>query len=151
MKDEGTSRLRYYSDQGRRHLKRVLLSHRMALDTVQRAPFIRGGKYAELIRGSFPTARREEYILKVSNGLHEVHLVSLKSNFELFLNRILSTIWAFHFAELAGTISNARLRKLALNVNQHDKTEGEFLSLIDQNTRPERVSVIDRSRECFPI
>jgi hypothetical protein len=132
VNDEGTSRLRHYHDQGRRHLNRVLLSYRLALDTVQHAPVTWEGKYAELIRGSFPTARRDEYLMKVSNGLHEVHLVSLKSNFELFLNRMLSTVWVFHFAELAGTISNARLRKLAVNAHPHGKSEDAFLNLIDK-------------------
>jgi hypothetical protein len=30
--------------------------------------------------------------------------MSLRANFELFLNRLLSTVWTFHFSELAPNI-----------------------------------------------
>jgi len=132
VKDDSISRLRYYNDQGRQHLNRVRLSHRLALDTVQHAPLLWEGKYAELIRGSFPNVRREEYILKVSNGLHEVHLVSLKSNFELFLNRILSTVWQFHFVELIGSISESAMRKITRNIKNNGESEHDVQNIIDE-------------------
>jgi len=67
---------------------------------------------------------------KLCEVLHKVHFMSLKVNFELFLNRILSTIWAFHFTDLAPTISVDKplsLRELATSVTESNATAREFI------------------------
>jgi hypothetical protein len=53
--------------------------------------------------------------------LHEIHLLFLKATFELFLYRLLSTVWTFHFTELVPTISgdvHVSLHELAASFEQ---------------------------------
>jgi len=38
--------------------------------------------------------------VKLKRGLHEVHLVALKADFELYLNRVLTVVWAGHFPSI---------------------------------------------------
>ena len=52
--------------------------------------------------------------MKLRRALHEVHLIALKADFELFLNRVLTVVWTAHFDSLAGKASNKRVRELAL-------------------------------------
>lgn len=58
-----------------------------------------GSKYSRR-NAIFPTALRHGFAQPASSFPY------CKINFELFLNRLLSTIWVFNFAELAPTISS---------------------------------------------
>jgi hypothetical protein len=77
----------------------VRLSHVLALRAVEESRS--DHKVQDLVRASFGSEMNAE---KVCEILHEAHLLSLKANFELFLNRLLSTVWTFHFSELAPDI-----------------------------------------------
>lgn len=69
-----------------------------------------------MIGASFGSRRDDIFEATLRSVLHELHLVSLKANFELFLNRLLSTMWTFYFADLSHTISageSVPLRELA--------------------------------------
>jgi hypothetical protein len=137
MNDIEAERITYYNIKCRQHLKRVRLSHLLALDGVRNDQPLGDEKYEGLIHESFPIARRDEYMLKVRTGLHELHLVSLKSNFELFLNRLLSTVWVFHFTELVPTISgDVTLNELALNFEHASESSNDVRAFIIDKVIP---------------
>ncbi len=99
-------RLTHYKIKCSQNLNRVRLSHILALKAVQDEQILSEGKYQDLVRASFANTEQDnKNLARMRTVLHNQHLLSLKINFELFLNRLLSTIWAFHFTELAPTIS----------------------------------------------
>jgi hypothetical protein len=99
-------RLAYYDTECCKHLSRVRLSHLLALDALGFEADLASKKHGDLIGASFGNAKQDVFETKLRDVLHEVHLVFLKTNFELFLNRLLSTIWTFHFVELTSHISD---------------------------------------------
>jgi hypothetical protein len=110
-----SERLTHYETKCRQHLSRVRLSHVLALGALS-GEKVQSDDIAELIRVSFDDEMQDRYKAKVHTVLHKLHLLSLKANFELFLNRLLSTVWTFHFPELRPTIPgdmSLPLRKLA--------------------------------------
>jgi hypothetical protein len=113
---ECAERLTHYDTECRKHLNRVRLSHLLALEAVRFEQDRLDKKHGDLIRASFGNGMQDVFETKLRRVLHELHIVSLKTNFELFLNRLLSTVWTFHFAELAPHISgdeHISLRELA--------------------------------------
>ena len=63
--------------------------------------------------------------------LHKLHLLSLKITFELFLNRVLSTVWEFHFTELAPTISGqVYLSELAASIVETGESSADLREFI---------------------
>lgn len=65
-------------------------------------------KHDDLIGTASGKELQGEDKAKLPKELNEVHLVSLKANFELFLNRLLSTIWRFHFPQLSREIPKGK-------------------------------------------
>lgn len=109
-------RIMHYDTKCQQHLNRVRLSHLLALRAVSGGQFQSDHEIQGLIRDSFADEIQGEYEAKMRTVLHKLHLISLKANFELFLNRLLSTVWALRFAELSPTISgrpDISLRDLA--------------------------------------
>jgi hypothetical protein len=111
---EFAERLTHYDTKCREHLSRVRLSHMLALEALS-GEQVQSDEKRDLIRASFGNQLQEGYETKIPTVVHKLHLVSLKANFELFLNRLLSTVWTFHFPELSPTISGPliSLRELA--------------------------------------
>lgn len=109
--------LNHYEEKCLQHLNRVRLSHMLALGAVSGEQFQSDEKRWDLIRASFGNEMQDRYETKLRTGLHKLHLLSLKVNFELFLNRLLSTVWKFHFPKLIPAISRdtpgISLRELA--------------------------------------
>ena len=115
-REGAAERLRYYGRKCDQHLSRVRLSHVLAshspeIDVAQLESSIN-----ELVRASFEEAQPDLRDRKLRQGLHEVHLVALKAEFELYLNRMLTVLWTAHFDSLAGKAPGKRdvsLRELA--------------------------------------
>jgi hypothetical protein len=100
--DGSTEKLRHYGTKCDQHLSRVRLSHRLALDGSRiDVPKVQAG-INELARASFDEVQPDRRELKLRSALHEVHLVALKSDFELYLNRVVTVDRAFRFARLQG-------------------------------------------------
>jgi hypothetical protein len=66
-----------------------------------------GTTFRELVAASFDevAANAEP---KLSTTIHKVHLVALKANFELYLNRTLCAIWVAKLSELAREFPQTR-------------------------------------------
>ena len=98
-------RLKHYECKCSEHLNRVRLSHLLALKAVQDKSFLSDEKFQNIISASFADIAPDKDLAKMRQGLHKLHLLSLKITFELFLNRVLSTVWEFHFTGLAPSIT----------------------------------------------
>lgn len=99
--NECAERLRYYGEKCAQHLNRGRLSHVLALRGVcLDAPSLQS-KFQNLIRASYDEIKQDLLDGKLRHGLHELHLVSLKADFELYLNRVLTVLWTAHFDRLA--------------------------------------------------
>lgn len=101
-------RLRHYGTKGEQHLTRVLLSHRLALDGL-RFDDERSPRVSDIVRASFDSIDPAALDVKLRRGLHELHLTALKSEFELYLNRVLTVFWSAHFVSLAGNTSKREI------------------------------------------
>jgi CHAD domain-containing protein len=122
-------RLKHYQTKCCQNLNRVRLSHILALTALQNEQVLSEEKYKDLVSASFADMERDKNLLRMHLVLHSQHLLSLKINFELFLNRLLSTIWAFHFTELAQKISgDVSLSELASSrsPSHREHRAGEF-------------------------
>jgi hypothetical protein len=114
-------KLTYYETKCRQHLSRVRLSHVLALGALKREQARSDGTLDDLIFASFGSRMQDVFEPTLRSVLHELHLVSLKANFELFLNRLLWTMWTFYFADLVHTIpagESVSLRELAESFEQ---------------------------------
>ncbi len=101
--------LDYYSGQASKHLARVRLSHLIALDAVEAGVQQVAGGFPELVAKA--TIGASSVDDKVREGFHEVHLIALKANFELYLNRLLVVIGTDDVATyLTRTNRNLRLK-----------------------------------------
>jgi hypothetical protein len=112
-------RLRHYGRKCDQHLNRVRLSHLLATAGLRGDNTYLESRTNELIRESFDDAE-PDWKMKLHRGLHEVHLVALKAEFELYLNRVLTVIWTVHFTTLPrkaigkGTVSLGELADAAV-------------------------------------
>jgi hypothetical protein len=95
-------RPRHYGKKCQQHLTRVRLSHVLSSDALERDTQRDDVRINDLIRISFDAPRLEALDTKLRRGLNEVHLAALKTDFELFLNRVLTVVWTVHFAQLTG-------------------------------------------------
>jgi hypothetical protein len=87
MSEEVAQRLKRYGLKAQQHLSRVRLSHSLALKSfASNADF--DDVEADLLRQSFDDEGSGDVHTKLLAELHEIHLVALKANFELYLNRI---------------------------------------------------------------
>jgi hypothetical protein len=126
-----TERLTHYQTKCCQNLNRVRLSHILALRALQSEQFLSEGKYKDLVSASFADVEPDKNLARMRMVLHNQHLLSLKINFELFLNRLLSTIWAFNFAELAPTISgDVSLSELAASVVEAGESSADLREFI---------------------
>jgi hypothetical protein len=108
---ECAGRLRYYGKKCEQHLSRVRLSHLLALRGAHiDAPAPDSG-VDKLTRAAFDDSESDLLNTKLRRELHELHLMSLKSDFELYLNRVLTVLWTAHFAIL---VPKARSQQVAL-------------------------------------
>jgi hypothetical protein len=124
-------RLTHYQTKCCQHLNRVRLSHILALKALQNEQTLSEGKYKDLVSASFADVEPDKNLARMRMVLHSQHLLSLKINFELFLNRLLSTIWAFHFAELAPTISgDVSLSELASSIQGVGESSADLREFI---------------------
>jgi hypothetical protein len=115
MADMG-ERLRHYHNKCSQHLNRVRLPHLLALNALQNERPLLTQECENLVRASFADLPPTEKLAKMHEALHSQHLCSLKINFELFLNRLLTTVWSFSFTKLAANVSGkeeVKLRELA--------------------------------------
>jgi hypothetical protein len=120
-------RLTYYDRKCQQHLNCVRLSHLIATGALENADWTPDGSLERLLDSSFDKAQREVRDAKLRHGLHEIHLVALKANFELYLNRVLSAIWTVSFLALTPKMPAGRdvsLRELAESLL--DDGEGEM-------------------------
>jgi hypothetical protein len=118
-----TARLNYYKRKCHEHLSRVRLSHAFALERLRRNGLFSDGSVNELISASFANGLHEQAgNQKLEKVINELHLMALKANFELYLNRLLTTLWTFHFSQLVDTIAGDKrisLADLASAVAEH--------------------------------
>ena len=132
-------RVKHYDTKCRQHLSRVRLSHMLALGALQLKEVPSDEERDDLIRASLGDEMGDVLETKLRRGLHGLHLVSLKANFELFLNRLLTTVWRFHFTELATTIwsdDRVSLRELAAWFVQVTESGADARDLIIDKTVP---------------
>jgi hypothetical protein len=134
-----TDRLNYYNQKCQKHLSRVRLSHALALEGLRRNGLFSGGSVNQLISTSFANGLDKETdkpkLEKLDEVIHELHLMALKANFELYLNRLLTTLWTFHFSQLVPTISGHKkisLVELASEVAEHANEFSAKEFVIDQ-------------------
>jgi hypothetical protein len=113
--DDMRERLKHYRTKCTQHLNRVRISHLLALEALVNEKPLLTKDYQDLVRASFADMPPTKSLAKMHSALHKQHLVSLKINFELFLNRLLTTVWSFNFAELAAKVpkQTVNLRDLA--------------------------------------
>src|SRR5262249_12339645 len=81
----------------------------------------------------FDDKPQQHFGAKLPRVFNEVHLVGLKANFELFLNRMLSAIWNAHFKELVSRIPKDKsmlLREFAESLLEGDESNGNARELI---------------------
>ena len=109
---ECADRLRYYGRKCEQHLSRGRLSHLLALRGIRGQTPASDSEVQELVRASFDEIGPDLLDTKLRRELHELHLVPLKANFELYLNRILTVVWTAHFGTLAPNAPHSR--KLSL-------------------------------------
>jgi len=68
-----------------------------------------------------PPQRRRSKLLR---GLNEIHLVSLKADFELYLNRSLTAVWTAHFESLTDRVPSepkVSLQQLAASIANEER------------------------------
>lgn len=126
----------YYSDRCREHLTRVRMSHYVGLSAC-RSHLPAGRVHGLMVRSygdrqPFPDPRGQ-----LATTVHKVHLVALKTNFELYLNRLLWAFWTTRFKLLAAQRNEQRkvdLKDLAntLQGEQEDRADAVRDFLIDQ-------------------
>jgi len=110
-------RLTYYKIKCSEHLNQVRLSHLLALKALQDDQLLSDRKFRDIVSASFLDIGQDKTLAKMRMVLNKLHLLALKINFELFLNRLLSTVWTYHFTELAPTISgHVDLSELAASI-----------------------------------
>jgi hypothetical protein len=112
-------RLRHYGKKCEEHLTRVRLSLQLSLDAVERITCNSAAAINELVRASFDQPSPAILDSKLRWGLCELHLLALKADFELFLNRMLTVVWDAHFERLASERTpkkDVRLKELAASV-----------------------------------
>src|SRR5690349_8383333 len=80
-------RLTYYQTKCCQNLNRVRLSHILALKALQTEQVLSEAKYRDLVSASFADTDPYKNLPRMRAVLHNQHLLSLKINFELFLNR----------------------------------------------------------------
>ena len=101
----------FYGDKARQHIGRVRLSHLAALGGVNRAHGV------DLDEGVLHRAFADpvdDLPAKLPRIVNEIHLVALKANFELFLNRLLWCVWEGAFPALSSKISADKTVSLRL-------------------------------------
>lgn len=103
--DPCVERIGYYSDRCREHLTRVRMSHYVGLSAC-RSHLPAGRVHGLMVRSygdrqPFPDPRGQ-----LATTVHKVHLVALKTNFELYLNRLLWAHWTTRFKGLAERCSD---------------------------------------------
>src|SRR5688500_3591076 len=97
-------KISYYGQKCQLHLTRVRLSHEIALRGLSEEQVAWSAAFADLAAGAFDIGPADTQEGKLRRGLSEVHLVALKANFELYLNRIVTAIWTAGFEVLARTV-----------------------------------------------
>lgn len=127
MDDPCEERLRYYGVKCVEHLNRVRLSHMLAVSAISTAASPLEPIVEHLLRDSFDESTPPHlHASKLLRGLHEIHLVSLKANFELYLNRSLTAVWLSHLTSLVGRVpseSSASLREIAAAIAGEDEPQ----------------------------
>jgi hypothetical protein len=112
--------LGYYGTKCTEHLVRVRLSHVLALAGLREESLGHDLIVNALVAESTGSIDDRSLRVKVVAGLHEVHLVSLKANFELFLNRMLWTVWVHDFERLARSIPRSQGPHMHVEVVRQD-------------------------------
>jgi hypothetical protein len=97
-------RLWYYGSKCDQHLSRIRLSHLLALRAVRVEALGLDSELEQVVRDSFESSE-PDVLAKLRRGLHEVHLVALKADFELYLNRVLTVVWTADFDSLVTKVS----------------------------------------------
>lgn len=128
MDDPCEKRLQYYGAECVKHLNRVRLSHMLAVSAISLAASPLEPSVEHLLRDSFDESTPPSLrVTKLLAGLHEIHLVSLKTNFELYLNRSLTAIWMSHLTSLADQVpseTRVSLQELATAIAGEDEPQG---------------------------
>lgn len=117
-------RIEHYGRKCEQHLNRDRLSHLLSLAAVETGRTSADARVGKLIRASFDESGLGDRDEKLRRGFHEIHLVSLKADFELYLNRVLSAIWTAHFASLANSVPEERrvpLQDVAQAIARHSE------------------------------
>jgi hypothetical protein len=126
-------RIKHYETKCRQHLNRVRLSHELALGALS-AERVQTNEFVELIHASFDEDGQDRYEAEVRSGLSKLHLLSLKANFELFLNRVLSTVLKFQWPNLSSVIlrdaHEISVRELAASFAHATDSSGEVQEFI---------------------
>lgn len=98
------SRIEYYCRKAKQHLTRVRVSHQIALASVSRGTS--GSDVTpQLLTAAFGSGDTAALADKLSPMVNEIHLVALKANFELFLNRMLTALWVGWFKDILASYS----------------------------------------------
>ena len=151
QRNEFRANCAYYGEKCRKHLCRIKLSRKLALDRLEQ--LLDAGEaahYEPLLRESLDAQELEaprlrEMLVKV---IIESHFLTLKVNFEYFLNRMLYCLWSSQLDQLAqGKTRDALKQRVPL----HDFAQ----ALSGQGGREFVISAVipahglDRMAQCF--
>jgi hypothetical protein len=103
LRDEFHARCEFYGFKCRQRLSRTQLSHELALHHLAEVVDTPAGEFAPLLKAAIKAHDREQPRLheKLVKIIVESHFLTLKANFEYFLNRMLYCLWSRQFEQLA--------------------------------------------------
>jgi hypothetical protein len=113
-RNDFSSNCRYYGDKCRKRLLRTKLSRDMALDHLAQVLDAGGSeRYGPLICEALEVQERDPNRLrqKLVEVVIESHFLTLKVNFEYFLNRMLYCLWSSQFEQLVRRKTKGPLTK----------------------------------------
>src|SRR5687767_9746533 len=87
-----SERVTFYYQKCEQHLSRVRVSHLLALRAVDIGVADSHEDFRKIVDVAFPNLNAARIEQKLMSGLNQVHLVALKADFELFLNRVLTAL-----------------------------------------------------------
>jgi hypothetical protein len=118
----------------------------LALRAVQENVIAADEQIKALIASPFAEIDQDKKLEKACLVLNKLHLLALKINFELFLNRLLTTVYEFHFTELATKIDGqVNLKELVQSLpalGGHDDVRDFIIEKKLGNLGPEGFSKI---------
>ncbi len=117
-----TDTLTRYGAKCEEHLARVRLSHALALKQLESLDRVADVDIDPLIQAAITPNAPGALFEKLRRHVNEVHLIALKLNFELYLNRLMTSLWRSHFAQLAAKFNEKHILTLP-RFHEHQVTQ----------------------------